>query len=54
MSPLGWGNLDNSQLHQRAGYDEWQAFLRIYTHLGTEQRNDKVLIKDLVEPSLYS
>lgn len=54
MSPLGWGNLDNSQLHQRAGYDEWDAFLRIYTQLGCEQRNCLALIKDLVEPSLYT
>ena len=54
MSPLGWGNLDNSQLHQRSGYDEWEAFLRIYTQLGCEQRNSLCLIKDLVEPSLYS
>jgi hypothetical protein len=54
MSPLGWGNLDNSQLHQRAGYDEWDAYLRIYTQLGTESRNCLALIKDLVEPSLYS
>jgi hypothetical protein len=54
MSPLGWGNLDNSQLHQRVGYDEWDAFLRIYTQLGCEQRNCLALIKDLVEPSLYS
>jgi hypothetical protein len=54
MSPLGWGNLDNSQLHQRSGYDEYDAFLRIYTTLGTEVRNNKALIKDLTEPSLYS
>jgi hypothetical protein len=54
MSPLGWGNLDNSQLHQRAGYDEWDAFLRLYTQLGCEQRNCLCLLKDLVEPSLYS
>ena len=54
MSPLGWGNLDNSQLHQRSGYDEWDCFLRIYSQLGCEQRNNLVLIKDLVEPSLYS
>jgi hypothetical protein len=54
MSPLGWGNLDNSQLHQRSGYDEWDAFLRIYTTLSSERRNNKVLLKDLVEPSLYS
>jgi len=54
MSPLGWGNLDNSQLHQRAGYDEWDAYLRIYTQLGAEQRNCLALIKDLVEPNLYT
>lgn len=54
MSPLGWGNLDNSQLHQRAGYDEWDAFLRCYTQLGCEQRNCLAVIKDLVEPSLYT
>jgi hypothetical protein len=54
MSPLGWGNLDNSQLHQRSGYDEWDAFLRIYTQLGCEQRNCLALVKDLVEPSLYA
>jgi len=53
LTPLGWGNLDNSQLHQRAGYDEWDAYLRIYTNLGCEQRNNLTLLKDLVEPSLY-
>ena len=53
LSPLSWGNLDGSQLHQRAGYDEWDAFLRIYGNLGCEQRNNLTLISDLVEPSLY-
>jgi hypothetical protein len=53
LTPLGWGNLDGSQLHQRASYDEWDAFLRIYTQLGCEQRNCLTLLKDLVEPSLY-
>lgn len=53
LTPLGWGNLDNSQLHQRAGYDEWDAYLRIYTQLGTEQRNCLTVIRDLTEPSLY-
>jgi len=28
MTPLGWGNLDQ-QIHQRAGYDEWDMFLRL-------------------------
>jgi hypothetical protein len=53
LTPLGWGNLDNSQLHQRASYDEWEAFLRIYTQLGAEQRNNLTVLSDLVEPSLY-
>lgn len=53
MSPLGWGNIDQ-QWHQVAGYDEWSAFLRLYSNLGTEQRNNLTLLKDLVEPSLYS
>jgi len=53
MMPIGWGNLDQ-QIHQRAGYDEWDQFLRIYTNLGCEQRNSLVKITDLVEPSLYT
>jgi hypothetical protein len=53
MTELGWGNLDQ-QIHQRAGYDEWDQFLRIYTNLGVEQRNCLTLIKDLTEPGLYS
>lgn len=53
LSALGWGNLDQ-QIHQRAGYDEWDQFLRIYTNLGAEQRNCLVLLKDLIEPSLYT
>lgn len=53
LTPLGWGNLDGSQLHQRSGYDEWDAFLRLYCNLGTEQRNCLTLLKDLCEPSLY-
>ena len=53
LTPLGWGNLDGSQLHQRAGYDEWDAYLRIYTNLGCEQRNCLTRLSDLVEPALY-
>ena len=53
LTPLGWGNLDGSQLHQRAGYDEWDAYLRIYTNLGCESRNGLTLLSDLVEPTLY-
>lgn len=53
MTPLGWGNLDQT-IHQRQGYDEWDQFLRLYTNLGVEQRNSLCLIKDLIEPSLYT
>jgi hypothetical protein len=53
LTPLGWGNLDGSQMHQRAGYDEYDAFLRIYTNIGVEQRNCLSLLYDLVEPTLY-
>ena len=53
LTPLGWGNLDGSQLHQRAGYDEWDAYLRIYTNLGAEQRNCLTVIRDLTEPTYY-
>lgn len=53
LTPLGWGNLDGSQLHQRAGYDEWDAYLRLYTNLGAEQRNCLTMLSDLTEPTLY-
>lgn len=53
MTPIGWGNLDQ-QIHQRQGFDEWDQFLRLYTQLGTEQRNALVKITDLVEPALYT
>lgn len=53
MTPLGWGNLDGSQMHRRSGYDEWDLFLRVYTNLGVEQRNCLTKVSDLVEPSLY-
>jgi len=53
LTPLGWGNLDGSNMHRRSGYDEWDLFIRLYTQLGTEARNCLVLLKDLVEPSLY-
>lgn len=54
MLPLGWGNLDGNKMSRRSGFDEWDCFLRLYTQLGTEQRNALTLIDDLVEPSLYS
>ena len=54
VTPLGWGNLDGSNMHRRSGYDEWDLFLRIYTQLGIDtSRNVLTLLKDLVEPSLY-
>ncbi len=53
MFPLGWGNMD-SEFKQRAGYDEFDRFLKLYANIGTEQRNNLTLIKDLVEPNLYS
>lgn len=53
LTPLGWGNLDGSQLHQRANYDEWEAFLRVYSNLGCEQRNCLTLLSDLTEPTSY-
>ena len=53
MAALGWGNLDQ-KMHQRSGYDEYDAFLRLYTNLGVEQRNACTLIKDLVEPKIWS
>ena len=53
LTPLGWGNLDGSQMHRRSGYDEWDLFLRVYTQLGCEQRNCLTKITDLVEPLLY-
>lgn len=52
MSALGWGNLDQ-QMHQRANYDEWDMFMRLYTNLGVEKRSGLVLLDDLVEPSIY-
>ena len=53
LTPLGWGNLDGDQMHRRAGFDEWDLFLRIYSQLGTEMRNCLTVLKDLVEPTTY-
>ncbi len=53
LASLGWGNLDGSQLHWKTNYDEWQAFLRLYSQLGTEQRNCLSVVSDLVEPTMY-
>jgi len=53
VTPLGWGNLDGSNMARRSGYDEWDLFLRLYTNLGVEQRNCLTVLKDLCEPDLY-
>lgn len=53
LAPLGWGNLDGSQLHNVAGYDSWTAYLRLYAQIGCEARNCLTLLSDLSEPSYY-
>jgi len=53
VAPLGWGNIDPG-MKQRAGYDEYDRFIRIFTQLGCEQRNCLTLLTDLTEPSLYT
>lgn len=53
MTPLGWGNIDPG-MHQRAGFDEYDRFLRVYTNVGCEKRSSLTLLKDLVEPALYT
>lgn len=53
LASLGWGNID-AGMHQRAGYDEYDRFLRIFTQLGTEQRNCLTVLTDLIEPKLYT
>jgi len=53
LASLGWGNIDPG-MHQRAGYDEFDRFLRIYTNIGAEERSCLTLLTDLVEPSLYT
>jgi len=53
LTPLGWGN-PGEKMTQRAGYDEYDLFLRIYTNLGVEQRNALTYIADLVEPNVWT
>jgi len=50
LRPLGWLDYDQ-QMHQRAGYDEWDFILAIYANIGTAQRNCNTLISDLTEPT---
>lgn len=53
LKALGWADLDGNILHRRSGYDEWNAFLCIYTQIGSTKCNANTHITDLVEPSLY-
>ena len=53
LTPLGWGN-PGERMTQRANYDEYDLFLRIYSNLGTEQRNALTYITDLTEPNIWS
>lgn len=53
LAELGWGDLGGIKMHQRAGYDEYDMFMRVYTNLGCEQRDCLSVITELVAPSLY-
>lgn len=53
LKALGWADLDGNILHRNAGYDEWEAFLCIYTNLGSTKCNANTQLLDLVEPTLY-
>jgi hypothetical protein len=58
LLPLGFGTVGTrpggSPLNWVQGYDLWSTFLRIYTNLGVEQRNDLVKLTDLTEPTLFT
>lgn len=54
QTPLGWGALDGNRMHRVSNFDQWDAFLRIFTNLGTEERVSLTKVTDLVEPNLYS
>ncbi len=53
LKALGWADLDGNILHRRSGYDEWNAFLCIYTNIGCTKCNANTQLLDLVEPALY-
>jgi len=53
LKSLGWADLDGNILNRRSGYDEWNAFLCIYTNLGSTKCNANTQLLDLVEPALY-
>jgi hypothetical protein len=50
LTPIGWGGLDGQKMHWRQDYDEATMFLRLYSELGTEARNELTLLSDLKEP----
>jgi hypothetical protein len=52
LEPLGWGDFGGT-MQQRPDYDQGDQFLKIYTQLGCEKRNQLTLLKDLTEPPLY-
>lgn len=53
LMPIGWLDRDQ-QMHLRSGFDEWDMHLALYTNLGVEQRNGLTVLKDLVEPNIWS
>jgi hypothetical protein len=44
-----WGQEDGNILKWVSGYDAWTAFLKMYSELGTTQRNAMGVLKDLIE-----
>lgn len=52
LEPLGWGDFGGT-MQQRPDYDQGDQFLKLYTQLGCEKRNQLTLLKDLTEPALY-
>jgi hypothetical protein len=51
LTPVGWGGFRPNEMHWREDYDEGTMFLRTYTNLGVEKRNELTLLADLTEPS---
>jgi hypothetical protein len=51
LTPIGWGGFEPQKMHWRQDYDEGTMFLRTYTNMGTEARNELTLLSDLTEPT---
>ncbi len=51
LADIGWGGFDPNKMHWREDYDQATMFLRIYSNLGTEERNALTKLADLREPS---